>query len=286
MVWAILSPDGTEIRLVTTGREGGPEEWEQDRLDRLVEVRKASLQLVEQFAWTVAWADPARKKATQEFWDERDRERKARQSERQIGEATLKLDEGEAYEVDGAVVIGPDGEIVERGVHARWLDAAGSMFGLPPQARELPEERRVWARPLANGLWRRGRLRVEADQVVFIDERSATNGLRGSGERAELTPERSLERDIKASEVVRAKAVASLTYAELLYRALENSTWRHLDGTECVFGMRSTGEIVASLVGSGDYLSFYMSGPSGVLDEEVIQDLRALGWERIPQGDR
>ncbi len=62
---------------------------------------------------------------------------------------------------------------------------------------------------------------------------------------------------------------------------LENSAWRHASGAAWAGGRRSAAALVASVVGAGDYLDWAWGGPEGVLDEEVLADLRALGWERV-----
>jgi hypothetical protein len=160
------------------------------------------------------------------------------------------------------------------------LDGTGlGPFAAAPAARPWAEQ--VWARPLGDGLWRRGRLRPEDDRLVFADEPAATGPERGDGTPPDQEPARTLQRDLLASPMVRSKAATAEVYARLLYLALENATWRHADGTEFEGGQRSTGELVAWVVGAGGYLDWTWSEPSGVLDEEVLADLRTLGWEPV-----
>ncbi len=39
--------------------------------------------------------------------------------------------------------------------------------------------------------------------------------------------------------------------------------------------------LAAQAVGAGDFTDWVWSNPAGVLDEEVLGDLGALGWRRV-----
>ncbi|WP_343897940.1 hypothetical protein, partial [Craurococcus roseus] len=97
---------------------------------------------------------------------------------------------------------------------------------------------------------------------------------------------RALERDLLGCGAVRRKAGARPpgrgAYARLLHAALEGARWRRRsDGAVYRGGRRSTAGLVARVAGGdADDLDFAWGGPAGVLDEEVLADLGALGWER------
>ena len=139
---------------------------------------------------------------------------------------------------------------------------------------------RVWTRRLpGTALRRRGRVVVEPGVALrFVDERAA-DAPACSG-RLEPKPP-TLERDLGASARIRALAQSDLL-AALLYGALCNTQWKHTaSGAEWSCSWRSAGGIVASLRGEGDYLDWYCSTGEGLVDEQVLAEIRALGWELV-----
>ncbi len=61
-----------------------------------------------------------------------------------------------------------------------------------------------------------------------------------------------------------------------------NTTWRK-DATSPVWhcSWRYAGGIVAGLRGEGDYLDWYCSMGEGLVDEQVLTEIRVLGWELV-----
>ncbi len=119
--------------------------------------------------------------------------------------------------------------------------------------------------------------------------------------------EHDLEEDMASSKMILAK-VQSDRYAQNLYAAMCNMQWQKTDVWpvlkdefwSCTW--RSSGGIVASLQGQGDYLSWYCSGmgsglgngdedgtlgyvPEGTVTDEIRTDLASLGWHPVPWGD-
>ena len=202
-------------------------------------------------------------------------------------ELFARLDEGRTEERHGEGVL--------LGVRGRPQRATGCLLpdGTTTDARcaALPEGARgaeddapvdpatcVWQRRLsAEGrLARRGRVVVEPGVALrFVDEP-------GAGE--EAPPEArapSLERDLAASPRVVERAGARL-FAELLYAALCNTAWRHrATGERWSCSWRSAGGVVAHVRGEGDYLDRYCSGGEGLVDEGVLAEIEALGWELV-----
>ena len=70
-------------------------------------------------------------------------------------------------------------------------------------------------------------------------------------------------------------------FAALLYAALCNRMWIHeATGQEWSVSRRSAGSVVA-LRGSGDYLDWYCGGEEGMLDQQAVAELQALGWSPV-----
>lgn len=127
-------------------------------------------------------------------------------------------------------------------------------------------------------LRRRGRLTVEpGSAVLFRDEPSADYAAAS----AQTGPRADLQRDLAMSARIRA-LVRSDLFATLLYAALCNTTWRHTaTGTPWSCSWRSAGGVVAGLRGEGDYLDWYCSMGEWLVDEQVLAEIQALGWELV-----
>jgi hypothetical protein len=61
-----------------------------------------------------------------------------------------------------------------------------------------------------------------------------------------------------------------------------NTQWKHTaSGVEWSCSWRSAGGIVAALSGEGDYLDWYCSTGEGLVDEQVLAEIGALGWDLV-----
>jgi hypothetical protein len=151
---------------------------------------------------------------------------------------------------------------------------------LAPGTTASSDTERVWARRLPEtAVRRRGRVIVEPGTALrFIDEPTAEGPAR-SGQ-VEARPSE-LERDLGASARIRA-LVRSDLFATLLYGALCNTEWRHAaTGTLWSCSWRSAGGAVAALRAEGDYLDWYCSMGEGLVDEQVLTEIQALGWQLV-----
>ena len=127
-------------------------------------------------------------------------------------------------------------------------------------------------------LRRRGRVKVVPGAALpFLDEPGAD----GPAAPAQAAPSPDLERDLGASARIRA-LVRSDLFATLLYAALCNTRWRHVaTGTPWSCSWRHAGGIVATVRGEGNYLDWYCSQGEGLVDEQVLTEIQALGWELV-----
>lgn len=60
--------------------------------------------------------------------------------------------------------------------------------------------------------------------------------------------------------------------------ALANVDWRHENGDEASYSFRAAGDLVAAIRGSGDYMDWYCSGPSGDVSDTVADAMAKEGW--------
>lgn len=145
----------------------------------------------------------------------------------------------------------------------------------------IPDGERVWTRPVAPGsaLRRRGYLQVVPGAALEFRDAPAAD-LPASRAEAVRFPADALGDDLLRSDRLRGLVRGSALFAELLYAALCNTTWtRTADGREGGMSWRRAGRLVATLRGEGDYADWYCAGGEGSVDEAVLAELRALGWE-------
>ena len=116
-----------------------------------------------------------------------------------------------------------------------------------------------------------------------------------------------LDEEIAATPALVEKIKSREEYAQNLYAAFCNMRWQKsetfpiLNNDLWSVTWRSAGSIVAELRGEGDYLSWYCSGIGGVgyadedltpgyvpeacVTEEILHDLKQLGWHPVPWED-
>ena len=136
---------------------------------------------------------------------------------------------------------------------------------------------RVWTRRLpGTALRRRGRLKVEFGKALLFTDDAQADLTHPPAKAAPVEPD--LERDLGLSRRFR-DLVRSDLFATLLYGALCNTTWRHkANGTLWSCSWRGAGGVVADLRGEGDYLDWYCSMGEGLVDDQVLAEIEALGW--------
>ena len=204
-------------------------------------------------------------------WDQFQARLDEGRTEERHGEGVLSLWHGRPQRATGCLL--PDGTTTDARCAALPEGARGAEGGAPVDPATC-----VWQRRLSpeGRLARRGRVVVEPGVALrFVDEP-------GAGE--EAPPEDrapSLERDLALSPRVVERAGTRL-FAELLYAALCSTEWRHrATGELWSCSWRSAGGVVAHVRGEGCYLDWYCSGGEGLVDEGVLAEIEALGWELV-----
>lgn len=190
-------------------------------------------------------------------------EREAHTHRERHGQGELTLWDDVPTRATGCLL--PDGSLT---------DAECLMSHVPVPA----EKDRVWTRRLPHSpLRRRGHLVVDRGKaLLFIDAPDADVGP-ASTEPVAAQP--SLERDLGRSTRIH-DLVDSDLFATLLYGALCNTVWRYkATGTPWHCSWRHAGGVVAGLRGEGDYMDWYCSSGEGLVDERVLAEIGALGWE-------
>ena len=197
------------------------------------------------------------------FFTKLEAEREARTQEERHGPSVLILFDGKPIKAVRCQL--PDATLTDAVCLTPHVETPSGLGG-------------VWTRQLAPGpsIYRRGRIAVEQGVGVrFIDERAA-----------DITPEAEetssdLGHDMARSARLRER-VCSKLFAGLLYAALCNTTWRHV-ATDQIWhcSWRHAGCLVAGLRGQGSYLDWYCWGHEGEVDEQVLLEIEAIGWQLV-----
>jgi hypothetical protein len=66
--------------------------------------------------------------------------------------------------------------------------------------------------------------------------------------------------------------------AARLWGSLANVDWKHEGGDTASYSFRAAGDLVAAVIGDGDYMDWYCSAPDGNPDAEVCAFMAAEGW--------
>lgn len=161
---------------------------------------------------------------------------------------------------------------------------------LPPNWRSAKDEGRtidpskcVWQRALPHSqLARRGGVMIDPNPDVglrFVDDPHAGSDWGADEERAP-SPERDLASSSRIMDLCGSDA-----FATLLYAALCNTTWRGAEiGAHWHCSWRYAGGVLAHIRGEGDYLDWYCNGGEGMVDEQVLFEIEALGWSLVREG--
>jgi len=73
-----------------------------------------------------------------------------------------------------------------------------------------------------------------------------------------------------------------------LWSAMANVKWIHEDDpeeTRIHRGFRSAGSMIASMLGKGDYIDWYCSGPYETVSEYIAEKMAAKGWRYEVDGE-
>ena len=64
-----------------------------------------------------------------------------------------------------------------------------------------------------------------------------------------------------------------------VWSALANMEWVHENGDSAAYTFRAAGDLIAAVIGRGDYMQWYCSGPYAEVSERVATALAAEGWK-------
>ena len=63
-----------------------------------------------------------------------------------------------------------------------------------------------------------------------------------------------------------------------MWSALANVDWVHEDGNTASYSFRAAGDLIAAIVGTGNYMDWYCSGPAEVVSGQIADALATEGW--------
>lgn len=139
----------------------------------------------------------------------------------------------------------------------------------------------------------RKRLEKDPDNEVMIQTMKFYEECqRKDGE--DIPKQYDMEYDLRKCDWIVAKCKDSEIYSQNLYAALCNNRFA-MDGREWSCSWRHSGGIVSNLREQGDYIDWYCSGMAmdedhptckgylseGAVSEEILNDLRRLGWNLL-----
>jgi hypothetical protein len=64
-----------------------------------------------------------------------------------------------------------------------------------------------------------------------------------------------------------------------VWSALANCSWEHQNGDTASYTWRAAGDLIAAVIGRGDYMDWYMSGPDGEVSDRVAEAMEKEGWK-------
>lgn len=70
-----------------------------------------------------------------------------------------------------------------------------------------------------------------------------------------------------------------------VWESLANVDWTHTNGDTASYSFRAAGDLIAAVLGRGDYLDWYCSGEPASLSEQVVEAMLAEGWTPDAAGE-
>lgn len=121
-----------------------------------------------------------------------------------------------------------------------------------------------------------GTLKAEIDALSVSEERThaelITGGVSGGRSLDVACPfERAIDR------MLGPQMRENVSFCRDVWSALTNMIWASAE-KEVTYSFRAAGDLVAAVLGEGDYLDWYCSAPAGFVSDEIATAMAAAGW--------
>ena len=66
---------------------------------------------------------------------------------------------------------------------------------------------------------------------------------------------------------------------EDVWSALANVDWKHYNGDTAGYSFRAAGDLIAAIIGKGDYMDWYCRSEAEIVKPYIYELLKEEGWE-------